>query len=94
MRTALQAVVVIVIAVPFGSAYAQAGKTKQPQGDSGAACIERLEIPDYPILARQAVISGTVTAIVLLSTEASVQSVSTKAETTRGAGAPILVAPV
>jgi len=84
----------IAIAVSFGSAFVQAGKTEQPQGDSGGACIERLQIPDYPRLAIVAAISGTLTTSVLLSPQATVQSISTDAKTARGAGAPLFVAPV
>jgi len=94
MRTTLQTFVAIVIAASFGSTHAQAGKTEQSQGDSGAACIERLQIPDYPPLAKQAAISGTLTTSVLLSTLATVQSISTDAKMARGAGAPILITPV
>src|SRR5271157_5081233 len=94
MRTALQAVTALAIAVPFGSAFAQAGKTEQPQSDSGAACIERLQIPDYSRLAIVGAISGTLATSVLLSPQATVQSINTDAKTARGAGAPLLVASV
>ncbi len=94
MRTALQAAVAIALAASIGSAYAQAGKTEQPQSDSGAACIERLQIPDYPRLAIMADFFGTLTTSVLLSPQATVQSINTDAKMARGAGAPILIAPV
>jgi outer membrane biosynthesis protein TonB len=94
MRTAQQTFVAIVIAASFGRACAQAGKTERSQGDSGAACIERLQIPDYPPLAIQAAISGTLTTSVVLSPQATVQSINTDAKMARGAGAPILVVPV
>jgi TonB family protein len=82
------------LAVPFGSAYAQAGKTEQPQSDSGAACIERLEIPTYPPLASRARIHGTVTTFVLLSSEGSMQSIKTKVKPDDATRAPIFVRPV
>ena len=94
MRTTLQTFVAIVIAAPFGSAYAQAGKTEQSHGNSGATCIERLQIPDYPPLATQARIYGTVTASVLLSSQASVQSIKTEMKPDQGMRATIFVKPV
>jgi hypothetical protein len=42
---------------------------------SGAECLEKLEVPNYPALPRQARIQGTLTVEVQLSDRAAVQSV-------------------
>ena len=45
--------------------------------ESNIACVERLSIPAYPIVARQGRIEGTVAASVLLSPHASVEKITT-----------------
>ncbi len=57
------------------------GQTKQPapeQNDSNMSCVERLEIPGYPVLAAQARIQGTITVSVALTTDGSVGKVETE----------------
>jgi hypothetical protein len=49
-----------------------AGLPLMAQTETNIACVERLEIPDYPVLAKQARISGVLTATVLLGPDASV----------------------
>ena len=55
-----------------------------PQGiaadETNASCIERLQMPVYPPLARQARLSGTYTVSVLLGPDASVQGISSEME--------------
>jgi hypothetical protein len=46
------------------------------QSETNIACVERLEIPAYPILAMQARIAGALTATVLLGSDASVGKIS------------------
>jgi hypothetical protein len=49
--------------------------------DSHIACVERLPVPTYPAAAIQARAEGTITAAVVLSPQASVQSVTTEFQT-------------
>jgi hypothetical protein len=58
----------------------------QVSGGSGPLtyCIERLEIPEYPPLPRQARIQGIQTVAVHLSEQASVQDVSSNFRATNG----------
>ena len=42
------------------------------------ACVERIPMPAYPILARQSQIEGTISASVVLSPQASVQLITTE----------------
>jgi hypothetical protein len=52
----------------------------QPATDAGSniQCVERLEIPEYPALPRQARIQGTQTVVVLLADGASIATVESK----------------
>ena len=56
---------------PYG-ASGQAGLAESP---SNVECLERLEMPEYPPLARQARIEGTQTVKVVLSGEGTVRTV-------------------
>jgi hypothetical protein len=47
-------------------------------GGSNMSCVERLQMPVYPPLARLARISGSVTATVIMSTEGSIQVTSSQ----------------
>jgi outer membrane biosynthesis protein TonB len=59
----------ILAMVSAGTASAQSNQ----EVESNMSCIERLEIPRYPPLADTARISGTVTAIVTISPDGTVQ---------------------
>jgi outer membrane biosynthesis protein TonB len=50
------------------------------QTDTNIACIERLDIPAYPPLAKQARISGAVTADVIVAPDGSAQSITSTTE--------------
>jgi len=55
-----------------------AGLPLMAQTETNIACVERLEIPSYPALAKQARIAGAVTATVLLTNDASVGKISSE----------------
>lgn len=55
--------------------YHAAAQSGPAEGTSNIACLERLEMPDYPALPRQARIQITQTVTVLLSDQATIQSV-------------------
>ena len=61
----------LLVMAPY-RASGQAGLAESP---SNIGCLERLEMPDYPPLPRQARIQGTQTVRVLLSEQATVQTV-------------------
>ena len=46
--------------------------------DTNASCIEKLQIPNYPPLARHARLSGTFTTTVVIGPDATVQSISSE----------------
>ena len=48
-----------------------AGLPLMAQTETNIACVERLEIPTYPILATQARITGVMTTTVLLGADAA-----------------------
>jgi hypothetical protein len=48
--------------------------------DTNASCIEKLQMPVYPVLAKQARLWGTFTVSVTLDPDASVQTVSSEME--------------
>jgi hypothetical protein len=52
------------------------------QSETNVSCIERLEIPSYPPLPKQARIAGIVTASVLLGSDGSVGKISTELSST------------
>src|SRR5438105_597593 len=54
------------------------GAAQNPfEPESNIACVERLPMPAYPVVARQGRIEGTVAASVLLSPHASVEKITT-----------------
>ena len=55
--------------------YPASGQTGPAESPSNIECLERLEMPDYPPLARLARIQGIQTVKVLLSEQATVQTV-------------------
>jgi outer membrane biosynthesis protein TonB len=55
--------------------YRASGQPLPAESPSNIECLERLEIPDYPPLARSARIQATQTVKVLLSNQATVQSI-------------------
>ncbi len=55
--------------------YRASGQSRAEESPSNIECLERLEIPDYPPIARQARIQVTQTVNVLLSDQATVQKV-------------------
>jgi len=60
----------------FGLNMAMAQNPFEP--DFNIACVERIPMPAYPILARQMQVEGTITATVVLSPQASVQLITTE----------------
>ena len=59
------------------------------QTEANIACVERLQIPTYPILAAQARITGVVIANVLLGPNGSVDTIASASD--RGKAHPILL---
>ena len=55
--------------------YRASGQTASVESPSNMECLEHLEVPDYPPLARQARLQVTQTVKVLLSDQAAVQSI-------------------
>jgi len=55
--------------------YRASGQAGPTEGPSNVGCLERLEMPDYPPLPRQVRIQGIQTVKVLLSEQATVQTV-------------------
>lgn len=51
------------------------GQPNRVESPSSIECVEHLEIPDYPVLARSARTSGTLLVKVLLSDQATIQSI-------------------
>jgi hypothetical protein len=64
-------------AVLLASAASHGTAQNRFEPETNMACVERLPMPVYPALARQARIEGTVTATVLLSARASVEKITT-----------------
>jgi len=89
--TRIQAIVasVIGVAVITGTAYAQA--VNSPQLDSYIDCVERFEVPDYPVIARAARIEANITTSAVLSPQASVQLIKSDARSTPGRANGLLV---
>jgi len=71
-RTAIPLIHTLLVLTVAPSASAQLGEKDSP---SGIECLERLEVPNYPALPRQARIQGTLTVKVQLSDQSSVKSV-------------------
>lgn len=55
--------------------YRASGQARSAEGPSNIGCLERLEMPDYPPLPRQARIQGIQTVKMLLSEQATVRTV-------------------
>jgi outer membrane biosynthesis protein TonB len=55
-----------------------AGLPAIAQTETNIACVERLDIPTYPPLAKQARISGVLTGVVLLGADGSVAKISSE----------------
>ena len=55
--------------------YRASGQTGPAESPSNIECLERLEIPDYPPLARQARVQNIQTVKVLLNDHATIQSI-------------------
>ncbi len=68
----------LLVIAPY-RASGQAGPAESP---SNIGCLERLEMPDYPPLPRQARIQGIQTVKVLLSEQAIVQTVESSSQST------------
>lgn len=79
MITNLRVAVFMFATFLVSGGYGQTPKTPLP-ANSNLMCIEKLEMPSYPLLAQQARISGTVTVDVVLSTTGSVQDVNVRDE--------------
>ena len=93
MKTQFWGVAVGIAAIFTGSASAQ-GHDSPPEGDSSLACVERLQVPTYPVIARAARIEGSVTASVFLSSEASVQRIQSRIVSTLDKAKSLLAEPV
>ena len=61
---------------------------------SNAACVERLELPTYPLLARQARLAGTLSVTVRLDHNAVVDNVTAKADLNNNGAQGALFVPV
>ncbi len=72
----LRFIVVPVALAVFGLNMGMAQNPFEP--DFNIACVERIPMPAYPMLARQMQIEGTITATVILSPQASVQLITTE----------------
>jgi len=66
-----------------------AGLQAIAQIETNIACVERLEIPAYPALPKQARIAGVLTTIVLLGPEASVGGITSDWSSQRSSGSKI-----
>jgi hypothetical protein len=56
------------------------------QTETNIACVERLEVPAYPVLAKQARIAGVLTTEVLVGPDASVEKISSQWDSQWAAG--------
>jgi len=65
-----------IVLAAFGWNAAMAQNPFEP--DFNIACVERIPLPAYPILARQMLVEGTISASVVLSPQASVQLITTE----------------
>jgi hypothetical protein len=63
-----------------------AGLPLVAQTETNIACVERLELPAYPALAKQARITGVSTIVVLLGVNALVQKISSTWTGTKNGG--------
>ena len=74
--TVLIAGLLLVIAADRAS-----GQAAPVEGSSNIECLERLELPDYPPLARMVRITSIQTVKILLSAQATMQSIESSAQT-------------
>jgi hypothetical protein len=77
-------------------ASAQQAQSNVPESaqDSNAACIERVQVPSYPPLARQAQVEGVLVVNVKLAPNATVKEVSAQSHLNVDRFAPILLEPI
>jgi hypothetical protein len=95
MKTAILTVIGTLIVSSFvGSTSAQTDHQPQPQADTSMKCVEKLDLPTYPVLARSARIEGSITALVALSPQGTVQSIKSQAVSTLDRAKRLLVEPV
>jgi TonB family protein len=80
MITRIRVVVAMFVAPLFSSIHGQTANTPPQQDSSNLMCIEKMELPSYPLLAQQAQISGTIMVDATLSATGSVQNVSVRAD--------------
>jgi hypothetical protein len=59
-----------------------------------ATCVERLEIPAYPLLARQARLAGTLSVTVTLGSGARIENIAAKADLNNNGAQGVLLIPV
>lgn len=64
------------------------------QDTSNAACFEKLRIPAYPLLARQAHLTGTLWVTVDLGSNGNVEKVSARSQLNNDRAQSVLLAPV
>ena len=69
---------------------ATSGLTDTPN----AACVERLELPSYPLLARQARLAGTLSVTIALDHSAAVDKITAKANLNNNGAQGVLFVPV
>ncbi len=69
----------------------QFGPTQDP---TNAICAERIEIPSFPMLARQARLSGTLSVKVKLGPNGAVAEVSAESQLNNDRAQPVLLTPI
>jgi hypothetical protein len=89
--TGYVAIVAIALTVVPGLNCAHAAESSAPPNIS---CVDRIKLPEYPRLAQQAMISGTVNAHVVLSSTAQPERVETRASTVAPNVKSVLTTPV
>jgi hypothetical protein len=80
-------------------AYAQQGLLAVPtpapaQDTSNTGCIEKLQIPAYPLLARQARLTGTLSVTVDLGTNGNIEKVSARSQLNNDRAQSVLLMPI
>ena len=80
MTIRTRAGITLLVGLLSGALYGQTPGASQASADPNVMCIERMELPSYPLLGQQARISGTIIVDVVVSATGSVQDMNIQAD--------------
>lgn len=91
---AIRGIVLLGLVWLFPASAQQTGPTASTQDATNAVCAEKIQMPSYPSLARQARIVGTISVTVQLGPNGTVEKISAQSHLNNDRAQAILLTPI